>query len=124
VFHEGDIPDTLFFNRILLTDLIQRPYPGAGGYPRHVLDVAALLGDLDAVRLLLARGSSPILRDRFGRTVLHRLPRQDTGGSGVPEQKLGEIRKLLLEAGVPDPQDPRAGGSVSLRFGDRTEVFR
>ncbi len=122
VFHEGDIPDALF-NRTQLGELNQRPYPGAGGYPRHVLDVAALLGDLDAVRLLLARGSSPTLRDRLGRTVLHRLPRQDTGGSGVPEQKLGKIWKILLEAGVPDPLDSRAGGSVSLRFGDRTEVL-
>jgi len=126
VFHEGDIPDTLLFNRILLTHLIQRPYPGdlgGGGFPRRVLEVAASLGDLDAVRLLLARGSSPILRDRWGRTVLHRLPRQDTGGSAEFEQNLREIWKLLLEVGVPDPQDPRAGGSVSLRFGDRTEVL-
>ncbi len=41
----------------------------------------------------------------------------------MPEQKLGKIWKILLEAGVPDPLDSRAGGSVSLRFGDRTEVL-
>jgi ankyrin repeat protein len=120
VLHEGYIPETLFN----WTQLGFLNGPSAHGLQdRRALGLAASLGDLDAVRLLLARGSSPTLRDRGGRTVLHGLPRQGIGGSAEFEQNLREIWKLLLEAGVPDPQDPRAGGSVSLRFGGRTEVL-
>jgi hypothetical protein len=41
----------------------------------------------------------------------------------VPEQKLGKIWKILLEAGVPDPLDSRAGGKVRLNsFGNWMEI--
>jgi ankyrin repeat protein len=80
----------------------------------RALDIAAALGDVKAVRLLLAHGSSATLRNSRSRTVLRRLQEEQAGNPYLPETVRSEIRKVLLEAGAPDPTDPKAGGLARL----------
>lgn len=95
-------------------EFTQVPVPDAPSRLSHAsgfrtLDLAAALGDLEAVQWLLAHGASATLRNPVGWTTLQWLKWE----AGLPPVQAA-VKKALIDAGMQDPEDPRAGGRVGV----------
>jgi ankyrin repeat protein len=95
-------------------EFTQVPVPDAPSRFSHAsgfrtLDLAAALGDLEAVQWLLAHGASATLRNPVGWTTLQWLKWE----AGLPPVQAA-VKKALIDAGMPDPEDPKAGGRVGV----------